>query len=199
MTHTCNDPRCPNSSGICRCGCGQKTNILTYTQKDGGALRGHPARFVRSHNVRTVEHKAKLRQGQLASEKWLNKKPPSGDKSPLWKGGRFKNNGYMWIKKPEHPRADSHGYILEHIVIAEKSLGRSLLPNEIVHHKDEDGTNNSPRNLKVMTRSDHNCLHRRKKDIWIRCHTCYVRIRVTHSQRDRKKYCSMFCMYNRNS
>ena len=34
-----------------------------------------------------------------------------------------------------------------HRVIAEQNLGRSLRPGEVVHHLDEDKTNNSPENL----------------------------------------------------
>jgi hypothetical protein len=39
--------------------------------------------------------------------------------------------------------------VLEHIVVAEKMLGRRLRPNEEVHHKDHDRANNDPDNLQV--------------------------------------------------
>lgn len=42
-----------------------------------------------------------------------------------------------------------NGYVYEHILVAEKKLGRQLAPGEVVHHIDEDRMNNHPDNLKV--------------------------------------------------
>ena len=50
--------------------------------------------------------------------------------------------------------------IAEHRAIAESIIRRKLLPNEVVHHIDEDPRNNSPKNLLVMEREDHSKLHK---------------------------------------
>src|SRR3990167_6326539 len=51
------------------------------------------------------------------------------------------------------------GYIKEfgrhqHRRVMEDILGRKLKSSEIVHHKDENKHNNSPKNLEVMTQSE---------------------------------------------
>ena len=50
----------------------------------------------------------------------------------------------------------------EHRVVAERKLGRALLPGEIVHHIDHNIRNNDPANLEVMTQSEHCRLHMTK-------------------------------------
>lgn len=57
-------------------------------------------------------------------------------------------------------RGSGKGYVKEggrhqHRVVAERKLGRQLLPGEIVHHDDEVKSNNSPENLEVITQSNH--------------------------------------------
>ncbi len=63
--------------------------------------------------------------------------------------------GYVCIKKPEHPHATSNGWVREHIVIACNMIGRSLLRGECVHHIDRNRQNNKPENLKVMFLGEH--------------------------------------------
>lgn len=51
---------------------------------------------------------------------------------------------------PEHPRARANGHVYEHILVAERLLGRPLKPGEVVHHKDSDSSNNADDNLMVF-------------------------------------------------
>ncbi|MEK9208302.1 MAG: HNH endonuclease, partial [Patescibacteria group bacterium] len=55
-------------------------------------------------------------------------------------------------------RKSSGSYV--HRKVAEKILGRKLLPNEIVHHIDKNPTNNNPLNLAVMDNEKHILLHK---------------------------------------
>lgn len=73
---------------------------------------------------------------------------------------RFKKNGYWCVPAPDHPRSYERGYYYEHILVAEKKIGRLLDTSiETVHHIDGDKLNNSPENLKVTTRVDHSKHH----------------------------------------
>ncbi len=48
----------------------------------------------------------------------------------------------------------------EHVRVAEKKLGRKIGKKEVVHHIDEDRSNNDPENLMVFrTNGDHNIRH----------------------------------------
>src|SRR5690606_30718116 len=46
-----------------------------------------------------------------------------------------KNLGYVRVYAPMHPEANTWGYVYEHRLIAEQMIGRRLVKNEIVHHK----------------------------------------------------------------
>ena len=56
----------------------------------------------------------------------------------------------------------SKAMVLQHREIMEEHLGRELDPDEVVHHKDENKTNNELTNLQVMSRVEHSRLHKCK-------------------------------------
>lgn len=95
----------------------------------------------------------------------LNPERKVGDKSgalnPNWKGGQvIKIDGRVLLFRPDHPNASKDGYVLRYRLVMEEKLGRYLTESEIVHHKNEDTSDDRPDNLELMpTPSDHARLH----------------------------------------
>jgi len=69
------------------------------------------------------------------------------------KGIRINTNGYYEYTKSKHKGR------MVHIVIMEQFIGRPLIEDEIVHHKNGIKTDNRIENLEIMTRSEHSRHH----------------------------------------
>ena len=82
--------------------------------------------------------------------KWRDT-PRHGPSHGRWKGGRVVDqDGYVLLWTPEHPNCDRHGYVREHRLVMEQTLGRLLDRKEVVHHLDKNRSNNLPSNLEVF-------------------------------------------------
>ncbi len=80
----------------------------------------------------------------VKNRKWLR-----GQDSPNWKGGRqITKEGYicLWISKDER--------VLEHRVVMEQHLGRKLTGAEVVHHINDNNSDNRLSNLELTTYSE---------------------------------------------
>ena len=81
-----------------------------------------------------------------------------GALSPTWKDGkRRRPDGYVRVYAPEghpHPseinKRTGQAYLLEHRLVMEGLLGRYLRPEEVVHHRDGNPSNNAPANLQLF-------------------------------------------------
>ena len=124
----------PDHLWLCECDCGTVRPVLLRSLKRGLALSCGCIRA----------EKQKLR----------------GPEHPHYRGGKSHDtNGYITLTSKIHGR---NHQAREHRVMMEEHIGRKLTPNEVVHHKNENKSDNRIENLQVMTRAEHTSYHRRK-------------------------------------
>jgi hypothetical protein len=132
-------------TGLCACGCGQPTRVPTRTVPLASQIAGIPLAYVHGHNSR-------------------------GQGNPAWKGGRHALvSGYIVVWVPGHPRATRDGYVLEHLVVAERALGKSLPDQAQVHHVNEAKWDNAPRHLVICEDAAYHQLLHRRAEAWRAC------------------------------
>lgn len=103
-----------------------------------------------------------------------------GPKANRWNGGKYiKTDGYVMVIVREDDRR-KYPYIREHVMIAEKVLGKHLPEKAVVHHVNGNTLDNRNENLVICeNRPYHQLLHRRKKAYdacghanWKQCWIC---------------------------
>lgn len=59
----------PNPGGLCLCGCGERTQIATYTCQRDGYVKGEPKRYIAGHNSGSLktDKYAHLTRAQLVA------------------------------------------------------------------------------------------------------------------------------------
>lgn len=96
---------------------------------------------------------SKTIEGRVLSESSRRKVSESklGNKHPFWNGGVHKAKGRTYLLDRDHPAASgNYRYLPKARLVVEKHLGRTLNPDEIVHHRNEKKNDDRLENLMVL-------------------------------------------------
>lgn len=75
-------------------------------------------------------------------------------KNHFWQGGlTVDKHGYILQHQPGHPHVTKGGYVRQHRLVLERELGRHLLPEEKVDHRNGDTSDNRPENLRAYPKN----------------------------------------------
>lgn len=149
-------------AGLCECGCGGLAPIAPRTSKSNGTIKGQPMRFILNHHVSMSI---------------------SGSRHPNWKGGRIPTpRGYIKVRQLTKAK-----YVTEHVLIAEKVLGKRLPDGAVVHHANGNPSDNRNSNLVICdSQSYHTILHRRMRAYAACGFSHYRRCQYCHQYDDPK-------------
>jgi ribonucleotide reductase alpha subunit len=122
---------------------GTSKQLYKITLDDGMTIRATDNHeFYKPNGVRVALKDLKPGDSLLARKKWV---------------AALKKNSqdYMWVSSTYHNGRNKS----EHRLFSEFMLGRILDSEEVVHHRNYKGLDNSHTNLEVMTKEDHDILH----------------------------------------
>jgi len=113
-----------------------------------GFQKGHPPY---TFEGRFKKGRIPWNKGKKCGSSWNKGKHPEyvqGKNNYFWKGGKTKHtSGYAMIHQPDHPRANKDGYVKKCYLVIEKKIKRLLRFGEVVHHRNEDPTDDRLCNL----------------------------------------------------
>lgn len=111
-----------------------------------------------------IRTRSEALRGKIKDKEWIEKISKNhanvkAEKNGNWKGGIKKSWGYIYIFKPEHPKAIKK-YVKRANLIIEAHIGRYLEPNEEVHHKNGNKEDDNIKNLVLCkNKTEHQKLH----------------------------------------
>ena len=128
---------------------GDQVAVFKMTLDDGSSVRA------------TANHKFRLRDGTYRELRDL----APGDSlkimtrfeasiKEVFPGANSRSEDYWWVNDGQKSSR------LEHRYIAEFAYGTTIPAGYVVHHRDCNAQNNAPENLAIITRAEHDALHR---------------------------------------
>ena len=113
------------------------------------------------------ENISKAKKGYKVSEETKSKisKALLKEKSPRWKGGLIKRNGYFYVYMKGHPKAESHGYIKRSRLVWYMNTGEWVEFPFCLHHINRNKEDDRIENLAKMLVNEHSKLKKKKRKL----------------------------------
>lgn len=88
-----------------------------------------------------------------------------GRSHPRWNQERIRSeHGYVKVRVGRsHPLADPNGYAYEHLLVWVSAGNQRPGRSEVLHHLNDDKTDNRIENLQLISRAEHNRLHNKER------------------------------------
>lgn len=88
-----------------------------------------------------------------------------GSQHPRWNAEAIiSEHGYRKVRVGvDHPLADPNGYAYEHLLVWVSAGKPRPKPGQLLHHRNDDKTDNRIENLECLTRAAHNAHHNEEK------------------------------------
>lgn len=99
---------------------------------------------------------------------------PGGQMKPSPSGAeRHDPKGYVWIKVIDHPEFKT-GWVRKHHLVYFEQTGQRVPRNCVLHHIDNNKSNNHIDNLELLTTYEHSSMHIKQREPWNKGQTdCY--------------------------
>ena len=93
--------------------------------------------------------------------KGVHKNRPRASRQHRWNSGsQVGSTGHVKTRVGrEHPLADPNGYAYEHILVWVSAGNQRPAKGEVLHHINEEKTDNRIENLRLMSKADHSQMH----------------------------------------
>jgi len=131
----------------CSCGCGQEVELSSVKKRKKGCWN----KFILGHNSRNSEMRERLIAFNHARE---------GENHYRWNGGKwYDDGGYVYVKIKTGER-----YRRRCRVVMEKEIGRELLEEEVIHHRNKIHDDDRPENLILFANQEEHIKFHRKFD-----------------------------------
>lgn len=116
-----------------------------------------------------------------------------------WSYGHLDSNGYFHVYKPDYPKAVMYGYAKRYHVVWWLKTGKTVPKGFVLHHKNEDKSDDRFSNLELLEHGEHTRRHCEKPLLQRVCHQCrktfFVKKQWLYDPEHKGKFCSQKCYH----